>query len=226
MSAIETTERFTVIVSDKTFELTKAQLEHDAPNSLTSYFLDENGECINKKLELLRDPKIFELVVRYLNGYQIVPLDRHLIPHASTAQRALADIRADADFFQLRGLLRLCETYSTVHQYVVVTTYSSFLTTEIVSTDPLSLLVGRCSLTTYEDHTFKAVSKKMTVLTNKNAHKEKIYLKFGWLQTILKEFFKDTSRSAVSRWELLGWKSKSAAGWSTIYHSMFVKLWY
>ncbi|QRW11650.1 hypothetical protein RhiLY_10649 [Ceratobasidium sp. AG-Ba] len=118
------TERFAVVVADRRFVLSRARIEHDSPDYLTSCFLNENGKSIHDRLKITQDPKIFELVLRYLNGYRILSLNRHLIPFDSMAQQTLADLQADAKFFNLEGLAELCETSDSKLKYVVVTTYS------------------------------------------------------------------------------------------------------
>ncbi|QRV97105.1 hypothetical protein RhiJN_25124 [Ceratobasidium sp. AG-Ba] len=218
------TERFAVVVADRRFVLSRAQIEHDSPNYLTSYFLNEDGKSIHDRLEITRDPKIFELVLRYLNGYQILPLDRHLIPFDSTAQRTLADLRADAEFFNLEGLAELCEISDSKPKYVVVTTYSERNhDNEVRPSDGLLTLASQCCLETLNENVFNTASSGMAVLTSTNAHEEQLIIISGWLNHILAEFFCGYYKLAVFRWELQGWKRKQES--NLCYHMMFLKLW-
>ncbi|KAF8593806.1 hypothetical protein BDV93DRAFT_428890, partial [Ceratobasidium sp. AG-I] len=94
---------YTIIIRDRTFLLCRSQIERDSPNFFTSYFLDPSHQEHNKitRLHIFRDPDIFELVLRYLNGYHVVPIHDKLVPATSTPKTALADLRADAEFYQL-----------------------------------------------------------------------------------------------------------------------------
>jgi hypothetical protein len=116
-------DTFTVTVRDTSFVLSRSQIEHDAPNYLTSYFLSDCGERINEHIQISRDPCIFELVLKYLNGYQVLPIHDSSVPPSLTAATALADLQADAEFFQLDGLVQACRNANAEPQYAVITGY-------------------------------------------------------------------------------------------------------
>lgn len=121
-------EMYTVVVRDRAFLLHRFQIEHDSPNFFTSYFLNALGDGTNKntQLRIFRDPDVFELVLRYLNGYQVVPIQDRFVPTGSTPEVTLADLRVDAEFYQLQGLLDLCsaskkdKTVELVVSYAIV----------------------------------------------------------------------------------------------------------
>lgn len=101
-------DAYTIVLGDKIFNLSKIQIERDSPNYFTSHFFDSSGRRMVQELDIPRDPYLFELVFRYLNGYQVVPIPHGLVPPYSDPETALADLRADAMFYQLDGLLELC----------------------------------------------------------------------------------------------------------------------
>jgi hypothetical protein len=116
-------DTFTVLVRGTPFVLSRSQIERDAPNYLTSYFLNDSGERVNECLEISRDLHIFELVLKYLSGYQVFPIHDSLIPLSSTPTAALADLQVDAEFFQLEGLAQACRNATAVPQYTLITGY-------------------------------------------------------------------------------------------------------
>ncbi|KAG8740589.1 hypothetical protein FRC10_004126 [Ceratobasidium sp. 414] len=89
-------ETYTLVVSKTSFVLSKSQIERDAPNYFTSHFLDESGQRIRESLEISRDPLLFKFVLR------------HFAPG-----------QADAEFYQLNGLLEVCKAEMAAKHAVV-----------------------------------------------------------------------------------------------------------
>lgn len=100
-------DNFTIIVRDKTFTLTKDQLEFDSPNYFTTYFLGEfkEGQDGKKSVVFNRHPALFELVVEYLTGYDIFPVPDHYIG-SMTQGTLLKNLLKDALFYGLDGLCK------------------------------------------------------------------------------------------------------------------------
>ncbi|KAG9090865.1 hypothetical protein FRC06_000849 [Ceratobasidium sp. 370] len=95
-------DQFIVIVSEKRFVLTKAQLEFDSPNYLSKWFLENASRFQDQILELTRDPDLFRLVVDHLSGYSVVSLSPPTI--SLPGSRTLNDLLADAAFYELATL--------------------------------------------------------------------------------------------------------------------------
>ncbi|KAF8600146.1 hypothetical protein BDV93DRAFT_525567, partial [Ceratobasidium sp. AG-I] len=51
------------------------------------------------------DPHLFKIIVDYLCGYTVLPIRQDVLPPTMTPEVALANLRADAIFYQLDGLL-------------------------------------------------------------------------------------------------------------------------
>jgi hypothetical protein len=98
---------YTIVITDKAFKLSRSQIEVDSPNFFTSYFIHPTGQYVPQELELSRDPYLFTIILRYLNGYKILPLHPALVPPHCTLETALSDLLADARFYQLDGLSNL-----------------------------------------------------------------------------------------------------------------------
>ncbi|KDN34346.1 hypothetical protein RSAG8_12577, partial [Rhizoctonia solani AG-8 WAC10335] len=102
--------KYTVVLRGQEFVLTKSQIEFDSPNYFTACFLGDFREAQTKRLELSRNPDCFKLIVEYLCGYEILPLDDQAIPSHMSADSALRNLRVDALFYQLDALVKSCDT--------------------------------------------------------------------------------------------------------------------
>lgn len=100
---------FRVIVRGSKFTLTKSMVEFDSPNYFTSCFLSDFRESQTRTVEILRDPTLFAIVFDYLCGYTVLPLTKDVIPSRMTPATALLNLRADAEFYQLDGLVEACD---------------------------------------------------------------------------------------------------------------------
>lgn len=99
---------FTVIVRGTTFILTKTAVEFDSPNYFTAAFLKHNFlEAQNKSVTLNQfNPIIFQVVVDYLNGDEILPLPE-VLNGTKSKEVVINSLRKYADYLQLEGLSML-----------------------------------------------------------------------------------------------------------------------
>jgi hypothetical protein len=119
---------YTVIIRGKEFLLTQSQIEFDSPNYFTSCFLGNFSESQSRTLKLSRDPDFFQIVINYLCGYTVLPLNEGFAPAFMTPSTVLANLRADAIFYQLDGLVEQCDAlkeplsakYSRSPRYLII----------------------------------------------------------------------------------------------------------
>lgn len=102
-------DTFTVIVRGVEFSLTRSQVEFDSPNYFTACFLGNFQEAETHTLKISRDPVLFGVVFDYLCGYTVLPLKETIIPSRMSLETALVNLRVDAEFYQLDGLLKACD---------------------------------------------------------------------------------------------------------------------
>ena len=95
----------TIHMRGEVFLLTIDQIVFDSPNYFTSCFLGDFAESETRNLQLSRDPDLFKIVLDYLSGYQVLPLDDSVIPRRMNRESALRNLRADAEFYSLDGLV-------------------------------------------------------------------------------------------------------------------------
>ncbi|KAB5589182.1 BTB domain containing protein [Ceratobasidium theobromae] len=107
---------YTVVIRDKTFILTKSQIEFDSPNFFTTCFLGEFWEAKTRRLELSRDPDLFAIVVDYLCGYAIFPWKEEIFPKRMSSQIVLKNLRTDATYYELNGLVKACDEFEPCHK--------------------------------------------------------------------------------------------------------------
>lgn len=121
-------ETYTIHMRDETFCLTKEQIEFDSPNYFTSCFFGDFAEAQTRTIRLPRDPDIFRIILDHLSGYHVLPLADSVIPKRMNRELALRNLRVDAGFYLLDGLLsQMTDTQdvpssipSTNSSYVVV----------------------------------------------------------------------------------------------------------
>ncbi|KAG8706374.1 hypothetical protein FRC08_001114 [Ceratobasidium sp. 394] len=217
-------DNYTVLVSDTPFVLSRSQIERDAPNYLTSHFLDDSGHRIRESLEVSRDSDIFKLVLRYLNGYQVIPLHDSLIPASSTRAAALADLRADAEFYQLDGLLQACKSEGPSDpKYGVITCYFKVTSDTLSPAESFDDIMPRCSMEIMDYNLFQTASKTAYSMNEGTAHMENYLIVSGWTNRIAGEALRNKEPS-VSRWAVTGWK-RSLTGDGIRHAIIFVKFW-
>jgi hypothetical protein len=108
--------KYTIVVMNKKFVLTKSQIEFDSPNYFTTCFLGDYREAQTRQIELSRDPSLFAIIVKYLCGYSVLPLNEKQIPPDMSPTSALVNLRVDAAFYQLDGLIRACDKLLSVEK--------------------------------------------------------------------------------------------------------------
>lgn len=101
-------DKFIVIARGTIFTLTRSQIEFDSPNYFTACFLGNFKESQTRTLEISRDPVLFSIIFDYLCGYNVFSLKESVIPLRMTLATALVNLQADAEFYQLDGLIRAC----------------------------------------------------------------------------------------------------------------------
>ena len=101
-------DNFTVIVRGTEYILTRSQVEFDSPNFFTACFLGNFQESETRTVRISRDPVLFGIVYDYLCGYTVLPLDESMIPSRMSLATALINLRVDAEFYQLDGLVQFC----------------------------------------------------------------------------------------------------------------------
>ncbi|GAB1524733.1 hypothetical protein RhiTH_007887 [Rhizoctonia solani] len=82
-------------------------IEFDSPNFFSTCFQSGFQEAHTGRLSINRDPAVFEYIVSYLSGYEILrPVSRGPLQLAAALDKTLLyNIRTDAAFFQLDGLV-------------------------------------------------------------------------------------------------------------------------
>jgi hypothetical protein len=99
-------ETYTVLMRKETFYLTRDQVEFDSPNYFTYCFLGDLTESQVRTLHLSRDPELFHLIIDYLSGYKVLPLQESGIPKRMSLDTALQNLLIDAEFYLLDGLVQ------------------------------------------------------------------------------------------------------------------------
>lgn len=95
---------FTVFARGERFVLSHTQISFDAPNHFTQAFLGEFEESSTRTLQLDVSPELFAIIVDYLSGYRILPLDPVALPRTMSVVRAMENITHDAEYLGLRRL--------------------------------------------------------------------------------------------------------------------------
>lgn len=114
---MENNLQFTVVIRDRTFILTRSQIEFDSPNYFTSYLLGEPVESQTRRVKLSRDPDLFPVIMDYLCGYAIFPLKPKFILDSSSEDNTVSNLLRDAEFFKLDGLVQACNNVlPTLHE--------------------------------------------------------------------------------------------------------------
>ncbi|KAF8593804.1 hypothetical protein BDV93DRAFT_482222 [Ceratobasidium sp. AG-I] len=221
-------ETYNVVVRGRPFLLHRFQIERDSPNFFTSYFLNSASERTNKntRLDISRDPDVFELVLRYLNGYQVMPIQDRFVPSGSTLEMTLADLRVDAEFYQLRGLIDLCkapkkdQVVELVASYAVVTGHLGVSKDGMSPTEDLATVVPRFSVSPLSEATYDDKAKHMLAVTNETINMASFLLVSAWSDHIVRAVM--SKQPSVRLWQIMGWERKLDGG--TRHATIFVKL--
>ncbi|CAE6481271.1 unnamed protein product [Rhizoctonia solani] len=103
---------YTVILQDRKFTLTQSQVEFDSPNYFSKRFLGESHGSQTRHIKLNRDPDLFKIILNHLCGYTVLPLSAKQIPENMSSATVLSNLRSDAVFYQLNGLVRACQEFA------------------------------------------------------------------------------------------------------------------
>jgi hypothetical protein len=112
--AYKEVKEYYVYAQGQSFVLYEEQLRFDAPNVLTEHFNQPHPYDASKSappLKLTQDPALFTLIVRYLSGYNFLPLPAAGLPSGISVQAALEGLLRDAERLRLHGLVRLLKKH-------------------------------------------------------------------------------------------------------------------
>lgn len=135
-------QKYTVIVRGETFVLSHAQITYDAPNYFTASFLSGFTESTSRTISVDRNPTLFSLIVDYLTGYDILPLDGQSLPPMMGKQVALKNLLKDAEYY---GLERLCDMISNASSFSWTGFHPSILELERILDSDLPEGIARLS---------------------------------------------------------------------------------
>ncbi|CAE6459630.1 unnamed protein product [Rhizoctonia solani] len=224
---------YTIAVADKTFKLSKSQIEYDSPNLFTSYFLDWSDRSTSRRLEISRDPYLFAIIMRYLNGYQVLPLHPTLVPPHCTLETALADLRVDADFYQLSGLSSLLSSPKILEEqpavvYVRVTGQYNTEADKLEPTENIDKVADGFGLELSDEQKYKKASQSdsfYAVPSNTKGGNPSVFYSGLLNERIVRRVLQREGNAAIiSNWELLGW-TRDYPGERCRRTFIFVKLW-
>ncbi|KAF8593801.1 hypothetical protein BDV93DRAFT_482218 [Ceratobasidium sp. AG-I] len=219
---------YIIVVGGREFVLFRSQIERDSPNFLTSYFLNSSNHAGNGivRLHISRDPDIFELVLRYLNGYQLVPIRNRFVPAESTPEMALLDLRADAEFYQLRGLVDLCTAQEKEQRKEMIVSYAMVIGHLQVSEDGMSPVedfqevIPRFSVSLLSEEMYSEKTDGMLEANEETIGMSTCLLVSSWSDHIVRAVM--LKQPSVSLWQVMGWKKRMEGD---IRHAtIFVKL--
>ncbi|KDN38347.1 hypothetical protein RSAG8_09551, partial [Rhizoctonia solani AG-8 WAC10335] len=227
------TTEYIVEFGDKLFRLSESHIKYDSPNFFSSYFLDSADQPKARWLKMSRDPYLFEIIMRYLNGYQVLPLHPTLVPPHCTPEAALADLRADAHFYQLNGLSGLLSSPINPEGqlavlYAEVAGQYNTESDNLQPTENLDKVVDSFSFKLSSEQQYQTASQPPSFYTVPNNTKDGDLSVFysGLLneRIVRRVIQKDGNAALVSNWELLGWR-RDYPSERCRRTSIYVKLW-
>ncbi|KAG8702591.1 hypothetical protein FRC12_004250 [Ceratobasidium sp. 428] len=215
-----TKQKYKVVIGDKTFQLSKSQIHFDSPNYFTSCFVDGSDE----EVELSRDPHLFQIIVDYLNGYCVLPLRPDRLPPKTPPEIVLANLRVDADFYQLHGLLDLLDSppvhlslefrkQRMFHQYVMITHSGKGKIEEVPANKYHILLIEKRQF----DEWFRTENR----FTDRNNKHQLIVA--AQVRDIASKVLKHAS-ARVEEWDLIGW-SREGSDPGPFLRTIVVQVW-
>lgn len=104
---VTSAERYTVVVRDEEFTLSRSQLEFDSPNYFTAIFFGDFAEGDSKltTIHVDRNPTLFAIIVEYLSGYPLsLPIAPKALPRTMDSRTAMLALADDAAFYGLDKL--------------------------------------------------------------------------------------------------------------------------
>lgn len=94
------------------FTLSHGQITFDSPNLFTQSFLSDFSEATTRSLSLDSDPGLFTIIVDYLSGYPVLPLEEQELTRKLSVAKATRYLAKDADYLGLSGLQEMLRARS------------------------------------------------------------------------------------------------------------------
>ncbi|KAH7335879.1 hypothetical protein B0J17DRAFT_719526 [Rhizoctonia solani] len=123
---------YTVILQERKFTLTQSQVEFNSPNYFSTRFLGDSRGSQTRQIKLDRDPDLFIIVLNYLRGYAVLPLSAKQIPDRMSPATVLSNLRSDAVFYQLNGLVQACQEFMSNQTIQQRRTYMAFVSAPLL----------------------------------------------------------------------------------------------
>ncbi|CAE6419971.1 unnamed protein product [Rhizoctonia solani] len=224
---------YTIVVTGHTFKLSKSQIEFDSPNFFTSHFLNWPDEHTSRELKISRDPYLFTIIMRYLNGYHVLPLHPTLVPPHCTPETALADLRVDAQFYQLNALSSLLSSPKNWEDqlatgYAEISGHYNTASDRLEPTDDINQVVEGFSLKSSSEQEYQTASRQddfYTVPSNTKGSNISVFYSALLNERIVRRVLqRDGYATFVTNWELLGWQ-RDYPDQHRRRSSIFIKLW-
>ncbi|KAH7335795.1 hypothetical protein B0J17DRAFT_667848 [Rhizoctonia solani] len=219
-SQIEFSPRYTISLQGRDFQLDRSQIEFDSPNYFTMCFLGDFREAQTRRVELSRDPDLFQIIVSYLSGYSVLPLAARHIPATMSSATAMRNLRTDANFYRLQGLIQDCDRLINhtgienvnANRFLVLgaKSYNNIdeldsMDDEYYTHDPIFTIPTRASWKTYvteENLDQEPLNQLATPQSSRGT--EELRLK-SVVENFIRNSIKDYS---PLHWRLVGWSSK------------------
>ncbi|GAB1524730.1 hypothetical protein RhiTH_007884 [Rhizoctonia solani] len=214
--------KYTVIMRGQEFVLTKSQIEFDSPNYFSLCFLGDFREAQSRSLELCRNPDLFRIIVEYLCGYEVLPLNDKLLPSFMSTEMGLENLRIDALFYQLDGLVKACETFAKprISHRVPKTSfmllgYTAWNTNILSDTAPKGISVRDIAyLSPEKDHWYTIVTEDVFVqieqLQSPNSYND--FQGFRIVAAMEGYTRKMAGNYRQNGWKFAGWRIENVAG--------------
>ncbi|CEL61160.1 hypothetical protein RSOLAG1IB_09802 [Rhizoctonia solani AG-1 IB] len=207
--------KYTVVLRGQEFLLTKSQIDFDSPNYFSTCFLGDFREAETRRLELSRNPDLFRLIVEYLCGYEILPLNEKSLPPFMSLETGIQNLRADALFYQLDGLVNVCDRFvkpreniESLRRSFMILGYSASSTYILDETAPKGISVDNIKWLEPQKDSWITVVKKETIDEMGALQSPRSFNDFQGLRIVsaMEEF----TKKALGNYHKHGWKLK---GW-------------
>jgi hypothetical protein len=119
------------------FVLSRSQISFDSPNHFTDAFLGEFAEATTRAMYLDIHPKLFEIIVDYLSGEDVLPLQREALPRTMCMEKATHSLARHADYLDLNGLATLLKQRTTLAVPNICMSIARYSTKIVVDLDDL-----------------------------------------------------------------------------------------
>jgi hypothetical protein len=95
---------YIVFVRGERFVLSRSQINFDSPNHFTDAFLGDFVEATSREMHLDSNPELFAVIIDYLSGYNVLPLEASALPRTMDVEKAMKNLARDAEYLGLNGL--------------------------------------------------------------------------------------------------------------------------